>query len=140
MMPNEVNQLKQVILDKIQKITPGRYQSTEFLHYDEYWHRFNGRVDDGQDVALCGHVFPTVQKTGDRYKDVYFEEAKELNLCLGCLQRWHDTVEGIFQKDVLVGIELNEENTRYVEELVREEGYISVSNLVNRYLDEHRKK
>ncbi|RAS88194.1 hypothetical protein A3863_14460 [Priestia endophytica] len=127
------------ILERMVKITPCMDRTTELLKYDEYWHRFNGKVTESHDKTLCGEVFKRVQDENrdETYICASIEDFKDLSICPSCLKIWHEEAEREFEEHQLLGqfdIRLWKENKDFVKLFIENEGYDKLERVVNDFI------
>jgi hypothetical protein len=127
------------ILERMVKLTPRMDRITELLKYDEYWHRFDGKVTENHDKTLCGEVFKCVQPgdNNETYICASIEEFKGLPICPSCLKIWHEKVETTFEKNQILGqfeLSLRKENADFVKLFIENEGYDKLDEVVNNFM------
>jgi hypothetical protein len=134
------------VLDRLSKLIPDRWGGiSEFLQYDEYWHRYNGQVSETQDKTSCLKVFDKI--TGSDKDDKYvcssiegLLEEYDIQICPECLHIMLDEAEKQFERSCSLmefKLSLFEGNRDFVEKLIQVEGYQEFYYLVNSLLSEH---
>lgn len=136
------------------KIIPSSDRIYELFKYDQFWHRYDGKVTEEHDKALCGRVFEKLIEEESGFKEIanlkineyknykcdLLEKFKDLPICPDCLQVWHERTETEFEKNQLLGrIELSlwEENAMFIQMFIENEGYDKLNKIVNEMLFEY---
>jgi hypothetical protein len=138
-----MHQLQQHILDRMTKIVPSDSRINELLKYDEYWHRFDGKVNELYDKTFCGEVFKAREDTYDDknyYRCALLEEFKTLPICPKCLEIWYKKEEKKFEEKQLLGtfeLSLWDENAEFIQSFIENEGYDKLNRKVNELLLEY---
>jgi hypothetical protein len=137
--------MQNFILDRIIKLTPSLHRITELLKYDDYWHKFGGKISKNEQKALCGKVFSPIKDTNDEsvYRCDSLEDLIDLSICPNCLKLWHERVESDFENNQLTGefvLDLWENNDSFVKLFIENEGYDKFNNFINQLLYDYLNK
>ncbi|WKA56817.1 hypothetical protein [Planococcus shixiaomingii] len=137
--------LQAAMLDKLIKILPRGHRLYELLKYDEFWHRFDGKITENHDKTLCGEIFKSLVGDGVDVDDATYKcddirEFKDLEICPTCLKTWYETETTKFERNLFIGeleISFSEPNKDFLGLLIEKEGYDKVNDLINGLLYRH---
>lgn len=115
---------------------------TELLKYDEYWHRYDGRISETSHKSLCGKVFEVDREINNSnyYICNLLENFMEIPICPNCLDIWLEKEEcdhsskcgaGRFEVNFTYG------NHYFIKHFIEYKGYDKFNLLINNLIESY---